>query len=457
VEGAAGANVSFPIDPTAATAAGDGGPRAIPAVVATPGQVVEVASSMFVGAVVACDRRAVTLRDRRGRVRRFELHPGAFLVDDVPVTLVPPAPEVGSTAAAPAVVATPSGSIPAAQRAAGVARGSRLLVEGVHDAELIEAVWGDDLRDARVVVEVLHGADDLEAVVRALAPGPGRRVGILLDHLVPGTKEARLAASVRHPHVLVAGHPFVDVWAAVRPEKVGIPAWPQVPRDRPWKEGVAEALGVADVQDLWRRIRAAVTSWRDLDQALIAAVEQLIDFVTDGGTAVQLRHATAEDAAVLADLGARTFRDSFAADNQPHDMERYVAEAFTTAELSRQLADPAATFILAVDDDGDAAAYAKLRAGDPDPAVTGRRPVELARIYVDHAAIGEGIGTMLMQHCLDEAAAGGYDTVWLGVWERNERAIAFYRRFGFEVVGTHTFVLGTDEQQDLVMQRPTGG
>lgn len=279
-----GTDVTFPIDPSATTAAGDGGPRAIPTCVATPGLVVEVASSRFVGSVVACDARAVTLRDRRGRERRFELHPGAFVVDDVAVSLTPPAASpVGEGGTTPAA-STPSGSLPAAPRAARVARGSRLFVEGVHDAELVEVVWGDDLREEGVVVDVLHGADDLQGVVRAFGPGPDRRLGILLDHLVPGTKEAGLAASVRHPHVLVTGHPFVDIWAAVRPDVVGIRAWPAVPPGRPWKEGVAEALGAGDVADVWRRIRAGVRSWRDLDRSLIAAVEQLIDFVTASGS-----------------------------------------------------------------------------------------------------------------------------------------------------------------------------
>ena len=271
--------MSIPIDRTATTLAGNGGPKAIPTVAATPGLIVEVASSMFVGAVVRCDRLAVILQDRRGRERRFELHPGAFLVDDRPVSLRPPAATERAAASVP--VTTASGSIAVPGAPARVARVSRILVEGVHDAELLEAVWGDDLRLEGVVVEVLHGADDLDAVVRAFGPGPGRRLGILLDHLIPGTKETRIATRARHPHVLVTGHPFVDVWAAVRPEVVGIDAWPDVPHGEPWKEGVASRLGVADHRDLWRRIRGSVRSWRDLDRSLIGAVEQLIDFVTD--------------------------------------------------------------------------------------------------------------------------------------------------------------------------------
>jgi hypothetical protein len=252
--------------------------RSIPTVTANPGLVVELPDG-FVGAVVRCTVDAVTLRDRRGRERRFGLHPAGFLVDDQRVTLQPPAGRV-PIVPRPAPAVTNSGSVAVPAAPARVARASRILVEGVHDAELLEQVWGDDLRIEGIVVDVLHGADDLDQVVRAFGPGPTRRLGILLDHLVPGSKEARIAATVRHPHVLVTGHPFVDVWAAVRPAVVGFEAWPEVPRGEPWKEGVARRLGVSDPQELWRRIRSSVTTWRDLDRSLIRAVEELIDFVT---------------------------------------------------------------------------------------------------------------------------------------------------------------------------------
>jgi hypothetical protein len=251
--------------------------RVVPEVPAEPGLLVEVATGSFVGAIVRCDAATVVLRDRRGRERSFGLHPGAFLVDDRPVTLV--APAVTSPAPAPPEQ-TASGSLAVPRAPARVARAARILVEGIHDAELVERVWGDDLRVEGVVVEVLHGADDLAGVVRAHGPGPGRRLGVLLDHLVPGSKEARLAAAVRDPHVLVTGHPFVDVWAAVRPEVLGIDAWPDVPKGEPWKDGVASRLGFADADALWRHVRAGVSGWRDLDRALIGAVERLIDFVT---------------------------------------------------------------------------------------------------------------------------------------------------------------------------------
>ncbi len=161
-----------------------------------------------------------------------------------------------------------------------MARASRILVEGRHDAELVEKVWGDDLRIEGVVVEMLDGADHLGEIVRGFGPRTGRRLGILLDHLVTDSKESRIAADIDHPDVLITGHPFVDVWEAVKPSVVGIEAWPTVPKGRPWKEGVCGALGVDDPRGFWTRILASVTSYADLELPLVGAVEQLIDFVT---------------------------------------------------------------------------------------------------------------------------------------------------------------------------------
>lgn len=259
--------------------AGAGGRRPIPRRVATPGLLVEVTRGSFVGAVVSCDAQQVVLQDRRGRQRSFTLGPGAFLVDDVAVELVP-VPE-DTQVAPPVPRATASGSVPAADTRAKVARASRILVEGVHDAVLLERVWGDDLRAEGVVVEVLDGADDLAAVVAAFAPSPQRRLGILLDHLVDGSKEQRLAEAVRHPDVLVTGHRFVDVWTAVRPQVLGLESWPEVPRGEEYKAGLARRLGYSDPKDLWRALQARVSSWRDLDPSLIGAVERLLDFVTE--------------------------------------------------------------------------------------------------------------------------------------------------------------------------------
>ncbi|HEY0359294.1 MAG TPA: DUF3097 family protein, partial [Mycobacteriales bacterium] len=161
-----------------------------------------------------------------------------------------------------------------------VARAGRIYVEGVHDAALVERVWGDDLRIEGVVVEPLHGVDDLPAVVAEFAPTRGRRLGVLVDHLVPRSKESRIVAGITHPHVLVTGHPYVDIWQAVKPASIGIAAWPDVPKGVPWKEGVCAALGVSDVHAMWRRVLGAVDTYADLDTPLLGAVERLIDFVT---------------------------------------------------------------------------------------------------------------------------------------------------------------------------------
>jgi hypothetical protein len=120
-------------------------------------------------------------------------------------------------------------------------------------------------------------------VVRDFAPEPGRRLGILLDHLVDGTKEARLAATVRHPHVLVTGHPYVDVWQGIKPTAAGIAAWPVVPLGQSWKEGVLAALGhQGEPGAFWKQLLGRVTTYADLEPPLVGAVEQLIDFVTEG-------------------------------------------------------------------------------------------------------------------------------------------------------------------------------
>ncbi len=254
------------------------GQREVPKVEAERGLVVEDSEGRFCGAVVALEKGAVTLEDRHGKRRVFPLNPGAFLLEGQRVTLVLPA----TAPARPAKTASGSVAAPAAERArAKVAKASRIYVEGKHDAELVEKIWGDDLRDVGVVVEYLEGIDDLAAIVRDFAPEPGRRLGVLVDHLVSGSKETRIAASVRSPHVLIVGHPYIDIWAAVRPSAVGIAAWPDVPRGQPWKEGVLHALGwPPEVPKAWQRILRSVSSYADLEPALLGRVEELIDFVT---------------------------------------------------------------------------------------------------------------------------------------------------------------------------------
>jgi hypothetical protein len=267
------------------------GQREVPKVEAERGLVVEDSEGRFCGAVVSYEKGAVTLEDRHGKRRVFPLAPAAFLLEGQPVTLVPPAPPARAPWPAgsrgPGLTASGSVAAPAAERAkAKVARASRIYVEGKHDAELVEKIWGDDLRDVGVVVEYLEGIDDLPAIVRSFSPAPGRRLGVLVDHLVAGSKETKIAASVRSPDVLIVGHPFIDIWAAVRPSAVGIAAWPDVPRGQPWKEGVLRAIGwPPEVPAAWQRILRSVTSYADLEPELLGRVEELIDFVTMPGIA----------------------------------------------------------------------------------------------------------------------------------------------------------------------------
>jgi hypothetical protein len=246
--------------------------------------VVEEVVTGFCGAVVRCEKTAegftVTLEDRHRRLRVFPMTPSGFLVDGRPVTLVRPGAVAPPVPVAPS--RTASGSVAVQGVRARVALPSRIYVEGRHDAELVERVWGDDLRIEGVVVEYLEGIDDLPAIVDGFAPEPGRRLGVLVDHLVPGSKESRIAAQVSGADVLVVGHPYIDVWAAVKPSSVGITAWPDVPRGEEWKEGVCRRLGwPVDTPAAWKRVLASVNSFKDLDPALLGRVEELIDFVTD--------------------------------------------------------------------------------------------------------------------------------------------------------------------------------
>ncbi|MGD9703005.1 MAG: DUF3097 family protein [Acidimicrobiia bacterium] len=248
-----------------------------PSVEAVVGMVVEDRASGFCGDIVKLSTEAVTLRARDGQHRHFRWKEGGFLVDGRPMTLARPAPP---RTAGPKLTA--SGSIAVGAPMARTARASRIWVEGRHDAELLEHVWGDDLRDLGIVVEPLHGIDDLVAAVRDFGPAEERRLGILVDHLVAGSKETRLARSITDPNVLVTGHPFVDVWAGIRPKAMGLDAWPDVPRGIPWKEGMCRALGT-DLAGFWPKLRNRVTTYADLRPELVGAVERLIDFVAGAG------------------------------------------------------------------------------------------------------------------------------------------------------------------------------
>lgn len=273
-----------------------GPPTGIPEVEAETGLVVEDVETGWCGAILRTEKSGgvhlVVLEDRHGKTRSFPLGPG-FWIDGAPIRLVAPR-EKGPTTP----TRTASGSVAVPGRRARVARASRILVEGVHDAELVERIWGDDLRIEGVVVEPLHGVDDLAVAVRTFQPGPGRRLGILVDHLVAGSKEWHEATAVaRLPtvgeHVLVVGHPYIDIWQAVCPKRLGIAAWPDIPKGKPWKEGVLEYLGwphrtPADLAEGWRRILGSVRTYTDLEPALLGKVEELIDFVT-GEVEIDLR------------------------------------------------------------------------------------------------------------------------------------------------------------------------
>jgi hypothetical protein len=251
-------------------------PKPVPEVPAEPGLVVEDPATGFCGAVVGCEAGTVTLEDRHGKHRVFPLAPAAFLLEGRPVTLV------RAAAAAPKRPSrTASGSLAVPGARARVARAGRIYVEGRHDAELVEKVWGDDLRVEGVVVEYLEGVDDLPAVVEEFAPGPDARLGVLVDHLVPGSKEWRIAEAVSSDHALVVGHPYIDIWQAVKPSALGIDAWPVIPRGQDWKTGVCRALGWPDSTGAaWRHILSRVHGWKDLEPELLGRVEELIDFVT---------------------------------------------------------------------------------------------------------------------------------------------------------------------------------
>jgi hypothetical protein len=237
--------------------------------------VVEDADSGFCGAVVEWERSTLTLEDRHGRHRLFPWAKAGFLLDGERVTLERPV-----TASPVASSRTASGSIAVHGQRARVARAGRILVEGRHDSELVEQIWGDDLRVEGVVVELLQGADNLPEVVRSFDPGDDARLGVLLDHLVPGSKESRIAAAVAGPHVLVLGHPFVDIWQAVKPARLGLAAWPEIPKGLSWKDAMAAQLGAPDAAAAWLRVRKVARSWTDLEPELLGPVEALIDFVT---------------------------------------------------------------------------------------------------------------------------------------------------------------------------------
>ena len=243
----------------------------------------------WVGEVVHAERIGgeifFGLEDAHGRVKNFPLGIGYFLEGE-PVEIVAPTPRKTSGRKI-----SRSGSVAVENAPARVARASRIWVEGLHDAELVEKVWGHDLRIEGIVVEPLHGVDDLATAVKEFSPGPERRLGILVDHLLEGTKEERIVAEAlavpgAAGNIKIVGHPFIDIWQAVKPQVLGIPAWPQVPRGEDWKKGILRRLGQPhqnqeDVANAWKRILSRVDSYSDLDPTLLGPVESLIDFLTE--------------------------------------------------------------------------------------------------------------------------------------------------------------------------------
>lgn len=246
--------------------------------------VLEDRLSEFCGAVIEFGKDIVTLEDRLGKRRVFPLKHNGFMLEGASVMLRRP-----TAPSAPAAPRTASGSRAAADQRARTAQAGRIYVEGVHDAALVEKVWGADLRAEGIVVEPLHGVDDLAGVIAEFAPAPRKRLGVLVDHLVPGSKESRIVAKINDPNVLILGHPYVDIWQTVKPHIVGIKQWPVIPKGTPWKAGVCAALGVPEEYMLWRRILGAVSTYKDVETPLISSVERLIDFIFETGGAHQQR------------------------------------------------------------------------------------------------------------------------------------------------------------------------
>ena len=168
---------------------------------------------------------------------------------------------------------------------------------------------------------------------------------------------------------------------------------------------------------------------------------------------IEIRRGTANDADLLAELGARTFYDAYLADNDAADMDAYVRDNFTPEQQRRELADPAVSYLLA-SVAGVAVAYAKLRVSETPPCVTGPSPIEVARLYVAKEQQGKGVAHVLFSACIDLARRAGHETLWLQVWDRNPRARAFYRKWGLVDVGEMAFLLGSDLQSDRVLVLP---
>jgi len=165
---------------------------------------------------------------------------------------------------------------------------------------------------------------------------------------------------------------------------------------------------------------------------------------------ISLRHASLQDAGLLADLGAKTFIQTYSESNPFENLEAYVRDSFSPEKQAAEINDPANLFLIA-EIEGQVFGYAHLASGSHPPQPAGTKPVELVRIYLLPEFIGKGLGSGLMQACLQEARAKDHDILWLGVWEHNPRAIAFYEKWGFKQIGTQQFTLGADLQSDWIM------
>ena len=167
---------------------------------------------------------------------------------------------------------------------------------------------------------------------------------------------------------------------------------------------------------------------------------------------LSIRYATKDDAALIADISRQTFYDTFAADNTPEDMEKFLGEQFTKGRLMLEVGSAENEFLLAYKNDA-VAGYVKLREGKVPAELKGRHTIEIARLYVLKEFIGEGVGAQLMHRSIEIAKEKGREVVWLGVWEKNQRAISFYQKFGFEKFGECDFLLGNDLQRDWLMKK----
>ena len=234
-------------------------------------------STQLRGRLLKFTDQLVVIQDRSGGRHTFENHAGSFSHNGETVTLVRPGR--GPAESEPATRRSAAGGVVAAEQVARVAQASRLWVEGDHDARFLERVWGDELRELGIVVEPMRGIDDLVAVVAAFAPRADARLAILVDHLVPGSKETRITQQVRDPNVLILGHPYVDIWQCVRPRSLGIDSWPKVPKGEEFKAGICKRLGWGSTTEGWKRVLSAVNTFADLEPELVGAVEQALDML----------------------------------------------------------------------------------------------------------------------------------------------------------------------------------